>query len=333
MATTNVAEAQPGDIFIDFAQQLTPAIAAAAAAAGVDGVMQYTPYTVDDRPKYGSAAEAQIAIDHGLYYMLNWEIESDRALQGYDVGRSDGARNRQALRAMGYPEEVSAPVSVDMNTLLANKDAVSGFVRGHWETDGDQAENIAYLDTDGGRVLDQLGLDPHIWIPGAYAWSPELYALSRSLQTQGLTQSARYDRIATLAAESPMAVAIQFPSTTAFGIGVDFNRVLHPFKVWGNARTDRPALITTGDDMAVIITCPDPGCNPFLLDGGYTTGVDETSLNTGFPTLPVAAGVWHDLVAISDGKKAADAAMGKGVTVNAGPVTGFTGTINLTPSA
>lgn len=257
MATTNVAEAQPGDIFIDFAQELTPEIAAAAAAGGVSGIMQYTPYTDADRPKYGSAAEAQIAHDHGLYYMLNWEIEAARALQGYTVGRSDGARNRAALRAMGYPEQVSAPVSVDMNTLLTNKDQVSGFVRGHWETDGDQAENISYLDTDGGRVLDEQGLDPHIWIPGAFGWSPELYSLSRTLQAQGVSQADRYDQIAALAAQNPMAVAIQFPSSTAFGIRVDINRVLHPFNVWCAERKvdDKPTesvpvppVSTTGDN-------------------------------------------------------------------------------------
>lgn len=236
MTTTNVCDAQPGDIFIDFAQTLTPALAQAAAddpVFDVKGMMQYTPYGDTDRPKFGSAAEAQVAHEHGMYYMENWEIESARALQGYDVGRSDGARNREALRQQGYPEMVSAPVSVDMNTLFGNKDEVSGFVRGHFETDGDEAENISYLDSDGGRLLESQGIELGLWLPGAFFWSPEVYAESRRLKALGISGLPYMLAMAAFCTEHvPQAVCIQFPSQAAYGTRVDFNIVLRPFKVW-----------------------------------------------------------------------------------------------------
>lgn len=325
MAISNVSWAQPGDTFIDFAQPLTHAIAAAAAAAGVDGIMQYVPYTAADRPKYGSAAEAQIAHEHGLYYLLNWEIEADRPLQGYSVGRSDGARSRQALREMGYPEQVSAPVSVDINSLFGNKDAVSGFVRGHWETDGDQAMNMAYLDTDGGRLLGNLGLDAHIWIPGALSWSPDLYSFWRGLDP-GLPLRVRRQLLAQHAALNPQAAAIQFPSEPAFGIRVDFNTVLHPFPVWcapyETDTPDRPPVVTPIPephqevaDMPALIrpvvtaTEPDIGNrNEFLLDAGYAIGVGSESFMSPLPVVPVSPSVWDEIVANSDRKKQADAA-------------------------
>lgn len=337
MAMTNVAWTKPGDTFIDFAQPLTHAIAAAAAAGGVDGIMQYTPYTDADRPKYGSRAEAQIAHEHGLYYMLNWEIEADRALQGYPTGRSDGARNRAALRAMGYPETVSAPVSVDMNTVLGNKDATSGFVRGHWETDGDQAENIAYLDTDGGRVLEAMGLNPHIWIPGALSWSPELYSYWRSL-SPGLSMSLRRQILATKAAENPMAVAIQFPSEPAFGIRVDFNTVLRPFRVWSaphEVGEDPPLPIPHPDpqenDMAFIIIAD--GRNPAIMDAGYAHGIGGATLaNAKLPVMQLEPGEWDEMVATSDHKKAADQARTSASGGTAAP-TRFAGTISAVPGA
>jgi hypothetical protein len=272
VTTTNVKQCEPGDLFVDFATELTPRIAEAFAAAGVKGVMQYTPYDNTGRAKYGSAAEAQIAHDHGMYYMLNWEIQSDRALGGYSVGSSDGRRNRAALRAMGYPETVSAPVSVDMNTLFGNIDAVAGFCKGHFETDGDEADiNFSYLDTDGGRALRNKGIDVRIWIPGAFYWSPELYSVRTNLP-----------ELMRRADENPQAMCIQFPSESFQGLlRIDRNIVLKPFNVWcapyeiNPPKPPKPDVIIKEDTtMSATAILQIPGRNaqfigqgPLLADG------------------------------------------------------------------
>jgi len=340
----NYRQCQKGDLFVDFATELTPRIAEALANAGVRGVMQYTPYDTAGRAKYGSAKEAQIAHDHDMYYMLNWEIQADRALGGYPVGSSDGRRNRAALRAMGYPEQVSAPVSVDMNTLYGNIDAVAGFCKGHFETDGDLADiNFSYLDTDGGRALEAKGIDVCIWIPGAFYWSPELYPL-------------RNNRAALMAkaSENPQAYCIQFPSEDFQGLlRIDRNIVLKPFNVWCapyEVDTDKPDHIDVivppqpdnnqGDDMACIINPvptedePDIGSrNPFLLDAGYATGVSGVSLGGPLPVLPVSASVWDELIQTSNTKKAADQVLKAGLSTGTGgggaAPTKATGTVDL----
>lgn len=246
MTTTT---AQPGDIFCDCAVPLSAAVLSASRDFGVKGWMKYVRYDNAIRGKYGSAAEAELVWSFGMYYMMNWEIQGDRALQGYPVGRSDGSRSRTWLRSIGYPEDVSAPVSVDQNTDFGNGNTVAGFVRGHWETDGDRCMNISYLDKDGTELIARQNpeLDPHNWLPGAMSWSPGFYSEWKAIQARYSKLWDRYRAMADRAMVlSPTAVAIQFPSTEAFGIHVDFNLVLRPFNVWGARRevhVDPPVIV------------------------------------------------------------------------------------------
>lgn len=262
MATSQTVQIPAGARFIDCASKLTPSVVRAALAAGVTGFMKYTRYDNVDRPKYWTGEEIATVLELGGYVMSNWEIQADRATTAadpYAVGLSDGKRNRSWLRSIGYPDDVAAPVSVDQNTLASNFWAVHEFCRGHWDGDGDLCENIGYLDTDGGRALADL--NPRIWIPGAFAWSPELYALSIALQRQGASQEERYRQLVELASRNEQAVAIQFPSEAAYGIRVDHNVVLKPFNVWCAPytvadHTDdlKPAPQPEDDDMPQIVT-------------------------------------------------------------------------------
>lgn len=323
--------AQPGDIFCDCAVALKPAVLSASRDFGVKGWMKYVRYDAVARSKYGSQAEAALVQSFGQYYMLNWEIQSDRAVQGYQVGRSDGARSRQWLRSIGYPEDVSAPVSVDQDTNAVNGSAIAGFVRGYWETDGDQCMNISYLDKDGTELIARQNpeIDPRNWIPGAMSWSPGFYSEWKAI---GAKYSKLWDRYRAMAERalklSPTAVAIQFPSTTAFGISVDFNLVLRPFNVWGTSQEHvitQPAVATQPATKPAVVT---PGStNPntatgeimilrnrsnglvAVLNGGLANGGTADDWN-GAPAglkLEVDGSTWDGIIATSDVVKAKNA--------------------------
>lgn len=275
MPTSNVTLTQPGDRFIDCASLLTPQVVKAAIADGVRGFMKYCVYDSTPRSKYWTRAEIDTVLDAGGFVMANWEIQADRALQGYAVGKSDGKRSRDWLRSIGYPEAVSAPVSVDMNTLASNFATVHDFCRGHWETDGDQCPSFGYLDTDGGRALADIC--DGIWIPGAFGWSPELAVLNGTLRIAGKSQAERNQAMAEMAAKNPQAIAIQFPSTAEYGIRVDQNVVLRPFAVWC---ADRPVPVVPPtpiptleeDDMPFIIQRADTQQCALVYDG-ICTGI------------------------------------------------------------
>ncbi len=236
MVISNVTTAQPGEKFIDCSSTLTSAVVKAAMADGVKGFMKYVPYGTKDKSKFLHAAERDAVLSAGGWLMINWEIERDRSLQGFAVGKSDGARSRDACRKLGYPEDVSAPCAVDMDTLAANFNVVHDFCRGHWGACGDKSPTYGYLDTDGGRALADICQG--IWIPGAFAWSPELHELKKKLKLRNdLTKTQKQQLIVAEAAKNPQAMAIQTPSTVAYGISVDFNYVLKPITVWCAPRT------------------------------------------------------------------------------------------------
>lgn len=334
MATSQTVQIPAGARFIDCASKLTPSVVRAALAAGVTGFMKYTRYDNVDRPKYWTGEEIATVLELGGYVMSNWEIQADRATTAadpYAVGLSDGKRNRAWLRSIGYPDDVAAPVSVDQNTLAANFYKVHPFCAGHWDGDGDRCENIGYLDTDGGRALADL--NPRIWIPGAFSWSPELYALSTTLQRQGVPQAERYRQLVELASRNEQAVAIQFPSEAAYGIRVDHNVVLKPFNVWCAPYTvadhtddlkpgPSPAPTPTEDDDMFIIHDTERDWWA-TIDAGYAIGIAGESLTEArmASALPVPSSKWDEYVAVSDAKKAADRALANGITVNVPPIT------------
>jgi hypothetical protein len=244
VTTTNIAIAQPGDLFIDTASTLTRSfVERAINSSGVRGFMKYTPYSRSTpTTKFWTTPEINLVHECGGYIMSNWEIEAERPLKGYPTGYADGSRNRAAMRALGYPDQVAIPCSVDMNTLSSNFNQVHGFLRGHFQTDGEGSINMAYMDTDGGRATADI--TQAIWIPGAFGWSPELFSYNLALKALGLSQEARNWKMAEKAEENPQAYAIQFPSGLLHGLHVDRNVVLKPFKVWGPTVTipDPPVI-------------------------------------------------------------------------------------------
>lgn len=303
MTTSQTKRIQAGAKFIDCASFLSPAVVRAALADGVEGFMKYTKYDNVLRGKYWTRPEWETVLELGGYVMTNWEIQADRATLSsdpYATGLSDGKRNRSWCTSIGYPKDVSAPVSVDQNVTTTNVAKVHPFCRGHWDGDGDDCENIGYLDTDGGRLLADL--NPRLWIPGAFYWSPELFALGESLKRQGYSQQQRYVAIAAEASKNSQAIAIQFPSEPAYGIRVDKNLVLKPFNVWCAEYTitpprppeviippvvvrppkPTPAPVPQGDDMALVVNhIVDAEGNP----AGYAEFI-------GFGT-PNSTGGWH----------------------------------------
>jgi hypothetical protein len=294
----------------------------------------YAPF-VNGRRSWKALTPAEIVELHsgGIGIIPNWESSASRPLGGISAGVTDGREFARQLAADGVPLEVLVIVSCDMNAVnttskvMGNRAAVESYFRAAFaelSRAGYTRQGI-YGDTDTFRWLADLDLVGWLMVSKSFS-DGTLYGTHIAQQYQSGWNNPRSVPLAGIpnSAYDPNAVLRDVD-----GVWLPHDEPVQPVQhpdVVTDQRPDAPPSASQEDDMPCIITCTDR--NPFILDGGYATGVGPATMAAPKLTVQeVDAGTWDELVGISDAKKAAD----KARTSSTGPANPYI--ITLTGSA
>ena len=146
----------------------TPLTAEAAAAFAADGATFVARYLVPGGWKALTRQEAELISAAGLQVVSVFETTADRALGGYEAGRTDGETALQVAAQVGQPAGSCIYFAVDFDAASAQMPAVIEYIRGAAEATPDYATGV-YGSFAVVEAVRAAGVCSHYW--QTYAWS------------------------------------------------------------------------------------------------------------------------------------------------------------------